>query len=910
MTGDTTREFLGWEGALLDRAADWLVARYGENMSSLLVALPGGRAGRKLLEKLARLQPASWCPPRVLTQGQLTDELVRWEAEPANRIVRTLAWESALRAIPPTDLNALMRVVPASEDAGAWHRLAEMLRTLHGQLAPEGLDFAAVAQRLTEQDRAGEARRWQTLARVQVEFHRILESMQLVDPHEARLRAIEAGDVGCDAEIALVGIADMNHLLRRALEVHSQGVCALVFAPKSEADSFDEWGCLRVDDWKDRNTPLTDENWIVTDKPADQAAAAIGWLAERGMNLVSGDVMIGAADEEVVPFLERQLAEVGVRARHAAGVVIEQTRPMRLLDALSRFAQTKSWKAWAALVRHPDLAAILEDLDAAAICDAHHDRHLPNRVDHDGKFEGDFAEVVQRARPRLASLLEAERRALPEWTAPMREFLLDVYAQTEFDREDDEQRAAAECLRLIESVLTEIAGLPAELHGILVTAGEAIAFVQGEVQAKFIAPSKAREGEPYIELLGWLELALDDAEWLAVTGFAEGCVPEAIGGDPFLPNRLRKSLGLADSEARQARDVHQMTLLCHSRQVVFVTGRRSVAGDPIVPSRLAFHCDPEETPARVLRCLGSEGSAREELPSGGGRDWSCPVRASHPPLESISVTAFRDYLQSPYLFYLRHVLRLKTLDDNARELDAGKFGSLAHEVLEAFGKSAAKDALDEKTIFEFLSAELQKVAARAHGSKPLPAIALQIQQLEYRLSLFATKQAEWAQKGWRIEEVEWESSAPYLLQVDGEPTVLRGRIDRIDRNTKTGEWAILDYKTSDKAKDPTKEHWVKRTETWKDLQLPLYCHLTASLQMEAVPQLGYVNLGSDEKEVRFWCITDWDDARIEDAKEEAERVIRAVRNGEFEELGRGRAYDDISQALMGVGLIEVEEDEA
>ena len=104
--GETAkRVFLGWERGLLARAAEWLSETYGEDMSAVRVALPGGRAGRKLLEKLARCQPASWCPPRILTQGELTDELVRWESAPANRIVRTLAWERALRAIPKKELN-------------------------------------------------------------------------------------------------------------------------------------------------------------------------------------------------------------------------------------------------------------------------------------------------------------------------------------------------------------------------------------------------------------------------------------------------------------------------------------------------------------------------------------------------------------------------------------------------------------------------------------------------------------------------------------------------------------------------------------------------------------------------------------------------------------------------------------
>ena len=45
-----------------------------------------------------------------------------------------------------------------------------------------------------------------------------------------------------------------------------------------------------------------------------------------------------------------------------------------------------------------------------------------------------------------------------------------------------------------------------------------------------------------IQLLGWLELPLDDAPALIVTSFHEGVIPESVNSDLFLPNALR-SLG-------------------------------------------------------------------------------------------------------------------------------------------------------------------------------------------------------------------------------------------------------------------------------------------------------------------------------------------------------------------------------
>jgi hypothetical protein len=60
---------------------------------------------------------------------------------------------------------------------------------------------------------------------------------------------------------------------------------------------------------------------------------------------------------------------------------------------------------------------------------------------------------------------------------------------------------------------------------------------------------------------------------------------------------------------------------------------------------------------------------------------------------------------------------------------------------------------------------------------------------------------------------------------------LRGRIDRIDFQPSTGKWMIIDYKSSDTPSTPEKAH--RRGQQWIDLQLPLYRHLAAGLEVEA-----------------------------------------------------------------------------
>ena len=48
-----------------------------------------------------------------------------------------------------------------------------------------------------------------------------------------------------------------------------------------------------------------------------------------------------------------------------------------------------------------------------------------------------------------------------------------------------------------------------------------------------------------VEMLGWLELPLDDAPALIVTSFNEGFVPQSLNSDLFMPNALAATLGIA-----------------------------------------------------------------------------------------------------------------------------------------------------------------------------------------------------------------------------------------------------------------------------------------------------------------------------------------------------------------------------
>jgi len=921
-SGEVERVFLGWDELPLDAAAGWLIATFGPEMRGVLVALPSARAGRFLEEKLARRATEHLRPPRILTTGLLSDELLDLEGATAGRLERTLAWAAALRALEPRLLRSLVARPPAAEDHGAWWRLAEEVRGLFGKVAAEAVDFEQVASGDVLPDSPGERQRWKALAAAQKGMESQLEAAGASDPHLERLRAIEAGRATAASRVVLVGVVEMNELERRALALSDAEVTALVFAPQGEAAGFDELGTLRSEIWAARELELARDSWRVVDRPGDQADAVLNQLSDWGRELAASDVTVGVAAKEVGPFVERRLAEHGLRGRNAEGTPWKATGPARLVAALARFLRTRRFEAFASLVRHPAFEAALrrrdDSLEPVELVDAYHGEHLPELADGhwladpssdgDRELRGKMERLWRAARDLLGPLLEDSATPME-----LRDFLAVVYGDEPLDPREEAQRRCLVSLQQLGEALARVEVLPEALQ---VEGGfpELLELLPRMLQQDAVPPRAASSEEVTVELLGWLELALDDAPGLVVVGFEDGNVPDSVRGDAFLPDRLRRDLGLVDDERRLARDLYTCELLRHSRKVAFVSGRRSLDGDPQVPSRLVFHCAPEEVVPRVKRFLSGSALRRPRV-EGSGPQPALPQRETPFELERMAVTDFRIYLRSPYEYYLRKVLKLKTLDDRARELEPMPFGILAHRVLQRFGEDERlRESTDPAVIARFLSGELHDQARSIFGQRPLPAVLLQVEQLDYRLKAFAGEQARRRDLGWRIAHTEWRPEGGGVrIDVDGEPLELRGQIDRIDHHPERGAWAIWDYKTGDAQPKPGSAH--RRADgRWIDLQLPLYCVLAAEVLGDDPPeQLGYAALCRKAAEVRFCEVKTWGGARagnsgylegIESGFEEALEVVRRIRRGEFIDPEGFDPQEEILRAIGGLGLVE------
>jgi hypothetical protein len=463
---------------------------------------------------------------------------------------------------------------------------------------------------------------------------------------------------------------------------------------------------------------------------------------------------------------------------------------------------------------------------------------------------------------------------------------------------------AQSLLRLAEELRAQAEACASTGAAAPVRLGDAIELLMSEVAGESVGVDS--EGGA-VEMVGWLELPLDDAPRLVVAGLDEGSASAALAGGLLSPP-LRRSLGLQDAETFHARDLYYLELLLASRDTTLVTGRRGAQGEPLSPRRILLAGATPELVDTVLTFWGEPETGRE-----GEDDAPDAVESAFGPIlpspdvripERLPATAFRDYLACPYRFYLRHVLGLRQVRDLPRELPPGDFGRLLHAVLGRFARSPAASSDDPEVIARTLGELLEEESALRSGGMPRVAVRLQLEQLRRRLRSFAAWQAAQRRAGWTIDQELVEVRVEATLDIDGSRFVVTGRIDRVDRHPTLGS-RLLDYKSAEQSVTPEQAHRAGRRgeRRWTDLQLPLYELMLRQRGVGGAPaggalELAFVNLGHRLSEDPL-ALAAWSEADLDDARETARNVVRSIRARAFWPPGEAPSFSDGFEGLVG-----------
>lgn len=460
-----------------------------------------------------------------------------------------------------------------------------------------------------------------------------------------------------------------------------------------------------------------------------------------------------------------------------------------------------------------------------------------------------------------------------------------------------------------------------------------------------------------INLRGWRELCFTREHLLIIAGMHDGCVPERMPADAYLPKAYRAFLGMTNDTTRTARDSFLLTALLHSRPagaVHFVLASSSTDGSPIAPSPLLLRCNtPAETAERVSRLFAApqendSGATYDRLPfitpeysmlPGLGME---PVGLIAPgianpyadPQKTFSPSAIKDFLNCPLRFWLKKLLKVSPgdeLEENKSEPNAAEYGTLLHAILQDI--TTRYTCATEGTDADALTAEMVSYAEKCTKARIAEQYGFENAALSAPLRVhqknlckttqeFARQHAGELCAGWEVIMCEEQLVFELPMENGAPPLRFDMRVDRVDRH-RDGRMRVIDYKTN--ATPPDNTHWEKLSDTaaslykhympealtisaakgatqrWASVQLPLYAEaLRRRFNLETIPITGFYNMPrSKPEEVKFNTMTvERHDLAMQCVRAAATLMREGLCLFSAESLGRSLSFDNFGALSM------------
>ncbi|MEM8868460.1 MAG: PD-(D/E)XK nuclease family protein [Verrucomicrobiota bacterium] len=889
-------QLIDWNLPLVPAVAQRLIDRAeGEiiDLSSQMVLVPTVQSGRRLLERLALScagNQQGLLPPRITTPDQflqdaLKDQKIATEAEVL------ASWMSVFASIRLRDYIAVFPVEPPVSN-GWLLSTAQRFKQLRDELGGEGMDIAEAASKAAEAGQ--ESERWEQLARLEACYYQTLKGAKRLDPIQARKKAATHYAPPKSIErIILVATVDPQPLPLKALQSAEQSIPVEIWAYGGDPEAFDVWGRPVTEFWIQR--PLKLENWdcqIHTLATPKQCAVKITTLT---VNKAPESLLLGLADPQLTSYVETAFHKADIPCYNPKGQALNQASAGRLAELLCLLSSTPDITTIRSLLQHPDFyrwlgceqsqSSLLQTLDRIF------EKHLAPEIDSLLHFANrqERTQALAQALQQIQELIK-DLRSAAHFSEALAIALEAIYKgvqrnQTEGTVPINEQ---AKSLRLLLEHTGE-----AEAGFKRMTRELARSTLLQRLATSKIYPDRASNAH---DLLGWLELLWNDAPHLVIAGLNEGIVPESVNGDAFLPEVLRETLGLRTNQDRFARDAYLLEALCRRRvkdgRIDLLIPQVANDGSPLKPSRLLFQAEREQLLPRVRTLFQGSATASQSEPYTNAWKLVPPQGIESP--KSLSVSALKNYLQCPFRFFLKHLLKMQPLDVANRELSPAAFGNLFHDTVEILKGREFTEALQAKPLLEELQATADQLLRSRYGNRLSFALRLQREALMSRIQSFVRHQIEDIQNTGRIIILDTENA----FEVAIDQLTIRGRIDRIDLRGDVRE--LIDYKTSDTATTPTKAHLAlvgkkappahlpeaayldmgKKTYRWTDLQLPLYVKSQQS-ESEALPQVAYFNLA---KTLEKSGLSRWDDfsqEQLDSAQTCATAIVQQIQAGVF-----------------------------
>ena len=421
---------------------------------------------------------------------------------------------------------------------------------------------------------------------------------------------------------------------------------------------------------------------------------------------------------------------------------------------------------------------------------------------------------------------------------------------------------------------------------------------------------------------------------VAILGLSEGLFPSVERPDPFLPESLREELGLDSRLEREQDSLFYQAVTRADTHLLLTRPYLSEDGESWEPSpywNAVASVFEKDTAVQKIRpddprSLADAASThellfwavrRKSLPrnyanlesrwqqlqhardviharrakqadgsnEGQIHDLQVDLAKRFSPEKIWSASRLETYGTCPQMFYVKTVLDLETTAPPSLGLDIAQMGSILHKVLEEVYRTA-----DNPEEVDTLLARLPEIAKAVFATAPQdfgfrPSELWELEQDQFIAMLETTIVALGkTSEGWIPMAYEQafgiQDTPPLVVELDGEKVLLRGLIDRIDKDA-NGNLRVVDYKTGS-------THLTKEDLTHgRRLQLPLYALAAKeSLKLgQPIEGMYWKIKAADAGSLKLSTFTsdsgEGIDAAIQTAKGHLTRILKGIRTGDF-----------------------------
>lgn len=215
--------------------------------------------------------------------------------------------------------------------------------------------------------------------------------------------------------------------------------------------------------------------------------------------------------------------------------------------------------------------------------------------------------------------------------------------------------------------------------GVQLSVSDARVFIADTISS--VSMRNMPTNDAHVVVLGTIESRMQTADVVILTGLNEGMFPARGYENAWLPRRITEQIGLPSADRKVSlQSLDFMNLSCGTE----VYWLRSAIAGGVQTTESRFISRVVARDGKFDVALGQDiidaVLARDRV-APNGLDYS-PPQLDTPDWSDVYVTELELLIHNPYAFYVKHILRLKVLDDWWVTADARAFGNLVHDVIE------------------------------------------------------------------------------------------------------------------------------------------------------------------------------------------------------------------------------------